>query len=211
MEKWTLANRLSLRIMAVLLLTAAAIMCGIYLITRESMAREAESRYESILFNSNERIRGVLSDVYVAAINNIYDVERDIDDPDKLQEHLERMVRQNKYMSSCRLIFEPDVFPQKGHNFEIYAWRDTADVIKGRQMNENHPNYLVHTWYRGAFNNPEGDWTPPYFDRAASRQLCRWSGSESAISASTARTMSNSRRDSRSSRTASSSTETVLT
>ena len=171
MEKWTFANRLSLRIMAVLLLTAAAIMCGIYLITRESMAREAESRYESILFNSNERIRGVLSDVYVAAINNINDVERDIDDPDKLQEHLERMVRQNKYMSSCRLIFEPDVFPQKGHNFEIYAWRDTADVIKGRQMNENHPNYLVHTWYRGAFNNPEGDWTPPYFDRAASRQL----------------------------------------
>ena len=171
MEKLTFANRLSLRIMAVLLLTSAAIMCGIYLVTRESMAREAESRYESILFNSNERIRGVLSDVYVAAINNIYDVERDIDDPDKLQEHLERMVRQNKYMSSCRLIFEPDVFPQKGHNFEIYAWRDTADVIKGRQMNENHPNYLVHTWYRGAFNNPEGDWTPPYFDRAASRQL----------------------------------------
>ena len=91
MEKWTFANRLSLRIMAVLLLTSAAIMCGIYLITRESMAREAESRYESILFNSNERIRGVLSDVYVAAINNINDVERDIDDPDKLQEHLERM------------------------------------------------------------------------------------------------------------------------
>ena len=29
MEKWTFANRLSLRIMAVLLLTSAAIMCGI--------------------------------------------------------------------------------------------------------------------------------------------------------------------------------------
>jgi sigma-B regulation protein RsbU (phosphoserine phosphatase) len=45
MEKWTFANRLSLRIMAVLLLTSAAIMCGIYLVTRESMAREVESRY----------------------------------------------------------------------------------------------------------------------------------------------------------------------
>ena len=165
------ANRLSIWIMAVLVVMSIIIMAIVYVVIRESMAHEVEERYQGIILHANEKIRGVLSDVYVAAINNVDDIERDIDDPDKLQAHLERMVDQNMYMSSCRLIFEPDIFPQKGHSFEIYAWRDKAGVIKGRQMNEKHPDFLVHSWYKDAFDNPEGDWTPPYFDRAASQQL----------------------------------------
>lgn len=171
MKKQTFANRLSLRIMVVLIIISAIVMAIIYAITKDSMAREAESRYEGIIMHANEKIRGVLSDVYVGTINNIVDIERDLDNPDKLQAHLERMVNQNMYMSSCRLIFEPDVYPQKGHRFEIYAWRDSAGIIRGRQMNEEHPDYLVHAWYQDSFENEEGDWTPPYFDRAASQQL----------------------------------------
>lgn len=171
MRKQTFASRLSLRIMAVLVAMSAVITAIIYLITKESMAREAEARYEGIILHANEKIRGVLSDVYVGAINNISVIERDIDNPDQLQAHLERMVSQNMYMSSCRLIFEPDVFPQKGHHFEIYAWRDSSGVISGRQMNESHPDFLTHDWYKEAFDKADGDWTPPYFDRAASHQL----------------------------------------
>lgn len=71
--------------------------------------------------------------VYVAAINSVHDIEDDIDDPDKLKEHLERMVSLNMYMSSCRLIFEPDFYPKKGHRFEIYAWRHpNTGVIMSR-------------------------------------------------------------------------------
>ena len=44
-------------------------------------------------------------------------------------------------------------------------------MIRGKQMNENHPDFLTHSWYQEAFDKPEGDWTPPYFDRAASQQL----------------------------------------
>ena len=171
MKKQTLANRLSLRIMMVLLTMSAVIMILAYVITRDSMAHETESRYEEVIRHENEKIRGVLSDVYVAAVNNIHAIESDIDNPDKLQKHLERMVGLNPYMSSCRLIFEPDIYPERGHNFEIYAWRDTAGVVRSRQMNEHHPDFLVHAWYKDAFANSEGDWTPPYFDRAASQQL----------------------------------------
>jgi len=171
MKRLTLANRLSIRIMMVLMVMSAIIMSVVYFITKDQMAREAESRYEGIILHANEKIRGVLSDVYIGAINNLDDIERDITDPDRLQAHLERMVRQNMYMSSCRLIFEPDFYPERGHNYEIYAWRDSSGVVKGKQMNENHPDYLVHSWYKAAFENSEGDWTPPYFDRAASHQL----------------------------------------
>ena len=84
--------------MAVLIVMSAAIMLLVYFITRQSMAREVESRYESVILHANEKIRGVLSDVYVAAINNINDIESDLDDPDKLQIHLERMVNQHVYV-----------------------------------------------------------------------------------------------------------------
>ncbi len=157
--------------MAVLIVIFTIIMIVVYLITKDSMAHEAEARYESIVLHTNEKIRGVLSDVYVGAINNVNVIERDLNDPDLLQQHLERMVTQNQYMSSCRLIFEPDFFPQKGHNFEIYAWRDSTGVVKGRQMTELHHDFLVHAWYQRAFESAEDDWTPPYFDRAASQQL----------------------------------------
>ena len=79
MKKLTLTNRLSFMIMAILIVVSAIIMSFIYVITKDSMSREVESRYESIVLHSNEKIRGVLSDVYVAAINNIYVIERDID------------------------------------------------------------------------------------------------------------------------------------
>ena len=171
MKKRTFASRLSLRIMAVLIVIMAIIMAVVYLITKDSMAHEAEARYEGIILHTNEKIRGVLSDVYVAAINNVNVIERDLNDSDLLQQHLERMVSQNPYMSSCRLIFESDFYPQKGHNFEIYAWRDSAGVVRGKQMNERHPDFLVHAWYKRAFEQEKDDWTPPYLDRAASQQL----------------------------------------
>ena len=171
MKKRTFASRLSLRIMAVLIVIMAIIMAVVYLITKDSMAHEAEARYESIILHTNEKIRGVLSDVYVAAINNVNVIERDLNDSDLLQQHLERMVSQNQYMSSCRLIFESDFYPQKGHNFEIYAWRDSSGVVRGKQMNERHPDFLVHAWYKSAFEQEKDDWTPPYLDRAASQQL----------------------------------------
>ena len=171
MKKRTFASRLSLRIMAVLIVIMAIIMAVVYLITKDSMAHEAEARYESIILHTNEKIRGVLSDVYVAAINNVNVIERDLNDPDLLQQHLERMVSQNQYMSSCRLIFESDFYPQKGHNFEIYAWRDSSGGVRGKQMNERHPDFLVHAWYKSAFEQEKDDWTPPYLDRAASQLL----------------------------------------
>lgn len=59
MKRLTLANRLSIRIMMVLIVMSAVIMSVVYFITKDSMAREAESRYEGIIMHANEKIRGV--------------------------------------------------------------------------------------------------------------------------------------------------------
>ena len=53
--------------MLVVMVMAIVITAVVYPITRDSMVKEAESRYESVILNENEKIRGVLSDVYVYA------------------------------------------------------------------------------------------------------------------------------------------------
>jgi sigma-B regulation protein RsbU (phosphoserine phosphatase) len=45
MKKLTLTNRLSFMIMGILIVMSAIILSIIYVITKESMSREAESRY----------------------------------------------------------------------------------------------------------------------------------------------------------------------
>jgi len=56
MKKQTFANRLSLRIMVVLIIISAIVMAIIYAITKDCMAREAESRYEGIIMHANEKM-----------------------------------------------------------------------------------------------------------------------------------------------------------
>lgn len=59
-KKRTFANRLSVGIMAVLIVISTIIMVVVYLITKESMDREADARYESILLHTQSmRIRYV--------------------------------------------------------------------------------------------------------------------------------------------------------
>ena len=70
--------------MTVLLIMWGTIMSIVFVITRNSTTREAESRYEGIMLHANEKIRGVLSDVYVAAINNVGIIESDLNSPEKL-------------------------------------------------------------------------------------------------------------------------------
>ena len=55
MKRLTLANRLSIRIMAVMVGISAIIMAAVYAITKDTMAREAESRYESIILQLTKR------------------------------------------------------------------------------------------------------------------------------------------------------------
>lgn len=169
--KKALAYRLSMIIIAVLLMMWATIMTIVFVITRNSTAREVESRYEGIILHANEKIRGVLSDVYVAAINNVSTIEHNIDDPNLLQAHLEQMLKLNNYMSSCRLIIEPGYYSEQGNYFEIYAWRDSSSVIKGKQISDKRPDFLTHPWYKSVYNKQDGDWTPPYIDHDASQQL----------------------------------------
>ena len=91
----SLSARLTYRIMAVVLAMMMVIAGVVYYTVREYMLNEAKERYKNMLLNSHEELRRHLSDVYVASKNNVHDIERDIDNPDRMFGHMERIVRQN--------------------------------------------------------------------------------------------------------------------
>ena len=75
------------------------------------------------MLSSERRIKDVMSDVSVAVENNVFDIERNLNQPEQMQAIMERMVRQNSRIRSCGISFIDNYYPQKGHGFCPYAWR----------------------------------------------------------------------------------------
>ena len=88
----SLAKRLTFRIMVVVVVMMAVITGVVYYSVRQYMLEEAQNRYTGVLLRIHEEFRRRLSDVYVAVKNNVHDIERDIDEPEKMFGHVERIV-----------------------------------------------------------------------------------------------------------------------
>ena len=160
----SISKRLTLRIMMVVLAMMAVIAGVVYFAVREYMEDEAEQRYEIVVMRTYRELQRRLSDVYVANINNVHEVERDIDDPDRLYDHLGRIVRQNPSIVSCGLLFVPDYYPEKGRLFAPFAARDTADVVSIMRIDSVYHDYFEENWFAERIKSDSADWVDPYFE-----------------------------------------------
>ena len=160
----TISKRLTLRIMMVVLATMAVIASVVYFAVGKYMEDEAMQRFQIVVMREYREIQRRLSDVYVANINNVYEVEHDIDDPDKMFAHMERVVRLNPGIVSCGLLFEPDYYPQKGHCFVPFATRDTADVVSVMRIDSVYHDYFDDDWFVERMESDSAGWVDPYFE-----------------------------------------------
>ena len=167
----TISKRLTLRIMMVVLATMAVIASVVYFTVGKYMEDEAMQRFQIVVMREYREIQRKLSDVYVANINSVHEIERDIDDPDLLYDHLERIVRLNPGIVSCGLLFEPDYFPEKGHCFVPFASRDTADVISVMRIDGVYHDYFDDDWYVARMESDSADWVDPYFEDREGRPV----------------------------------------
>ena len=62
-----------------------------------------------------EEVRRVTSEIMVAANNTAPFIEENLENPDKLYDIMERMVRTNERVRSCGVSFVSDYYPAKGH------------------------------------------------------------------------------------------------
>ena len=162
--KDSLSARLTYRIMAVVLVMMAIIAGVVYFTIRRYMLAEAEERYLGFLLENHQEIRRRLSDVHVAAENNVHDIERDIDNPDKMFDHMQRIIRQNRSIVCCALLFKQDYYPSKGRVFVPCARKDAADSIIVSRIDSTYNSYFYGEWFLQQLKADQSAWTKPYFE-----------------------------------------------
>ena len=160
----SLSARLTYRIMAVVLVMMVVIAGVVYFTVREYMLDETEERYLGFLLENHQEIRRKLSDVHVAAKNNVHDIERDIDNPDKMFDHMQRIIRQNRSIVCCALLFKHDYYPSKDRVFVPCARKDAADSIIVSRIDSTYNSYFYREWFQEQLKADKSVWTKPYFE-----------------------------------------------
>ena len=144
-------------------------LCLSYVILRSE--KQATTLFYSEIFHNkmlitNEYIRRVISDVYVAATNNIYYIEHNLDNPDCHKETMERIVKSGTRVRSCGISFIEDYYPEKGHRYCPFAWRNAAapDIIYSQDMGDADLDYLTADWFLEVVNSDSAQWSEPFYD-----------------------------------------------
>ncbi|MCR5573875.1 MAG: HAMP domain-containing protein [Bacteroidaceae bacterium] len=122
--------------------------------------------YRNKMLITNEYIRRVISDVYVAVTNNIYYVERNLDDPDGHKEVMARIVKSGTRVRSCGISFIEDYYPEKGRLFCPFAWRNSVnlDEIYTIDMGDANQDYLTDDWFLDVVRSDSSQWSEPFYD-----------------------------------------------
>lgn len=122
--------------------------------------------YHNKMLITNEYTRRVISDVYVAVTNNLYYLEQSLNNPDSHKAAMERIVKSGTRVHSCSVSFIEDYYPQKGHRFCPFAWRDPAhpDEIYSQNKGDDEYDYLTANWFLDVVKSDSARWSEPFYD-----------------------------------------------
>ncbi len=153
-----------------LLIWVVIVILGLSYIILTSEKQATTQFYSEIFYNkmliTNEYVRRVISDVYVAVSNNVYYIEHTINNPDCHKETMERIVKSGTRVRSCGISFIEDYYPQKGHHFCPFAWRNAAnpDIVYTQDMGDADLDYLTADWFLEIINIDSAKWSEPFYD-----------------------------------------------
>ena len=111
-----------------------------------------------------EEIRRITSDLYVASVNNAPVIEDCLDQPDKMVDIMERMLKNNPYIHSCGLSFVESYYPKKGRWFCPFAVRVDSATIETHVLGNAQQDYLSEAWFKDALARNKGSWGRSYID-----------------------------------------------
>ena len=112
------AGRLTWRIVLGMLVTMGVTAWFICVTVMAILERDALKLHHSNLDVSKESVRRVLSDIYVATENSAFAIEANLQDPDKVQKTVARIICQNPYIRSCTITFVDENYPQMEPRFQ---------------------------------------------------------------------------------------------
>ena len=162
--KYNFARRLARWVLLVLFIMMGALAFLIYSLTKSLIVKSSADAFYNGIQSSGKSISDAMSDVSVAVENNIFDVEKNVGQPQQLQAIMERIVAHNPRIRSCGISFIENYFPQKGRSYCPYAWRDDSLGVVGKPIESAEASYLEADWFRKAVAADSAYWSEPFFD-----------------------------------------------
>ena len=160
----SLSARLTYRIMVVVLVMMAILSGVVYFIVRDSMLVEAQGRYLNVLRKIQGETRRVTTMVDMATLNNAHGIEEDLDNPEKMFDHMERIVLLSDNIACCYLLFEPYYYPSKGRLFIPCARKSADGSVRVSRIDSTYHSYFSDVWFQEQIKKDRPDWTKPYFE-----------------------------------------------
>ena len=158
------ARRLTWRIMLTFLVLMGLASYIFYKVGKESFLIASENICSEYLESHTESVRRILSDIYVASVNTAPMIEEHLNQPDQLQDIMERMVELNPYLRSCGISFIENYYPQKGRWYCPYAVRNEDGSIEKRTIADAKHDYLKQEWFTQTLAQDSAQWSKPFFD-----------------------------------------------
>jgi len=158
------ASRLTGWIMLTMLATMGVTAYFIYKLGESFAQIEEVSAHSAYVTASAEEIMRVVSDVNVAAVNHMSEIEQNLDRPDRLIDIMHDIVDTNPRIRSCGLSFAANYYPQKGRWFCPYAVRRDSSRIDTFVFGDAQHDYHSASWFREAMEAKAGFWSKPFFD-----------------------------------------------
>ena len=165
------ARRLTRWIIFTQLIVMGLVSYMIYHLSKAIVSSEETSLYESYLDVTSQNVQRMLSDVRVASLNHVTEIETNIGQADKMAAIVKEMVEQNPSIRGCGISFVENYYPQKGRWYCPYAVRNDNNTIAQRTIGDSRHNYLKEEWFTEALKAQGGYWSKPFFDATDSIPL----------------------------------------
>lgn len=163
------AKRLTWRIMLRMIIIMGFPVFLLFWLTYAIVALGALGISERILKGENEHVKGITSDLYMAAINTAPFIEEDLDKPDRMYEIINRIVKLNPYIRSSGIYFIENYYPQKGRLFAPYALRRDSILKESQDATDLGYDYSKDEWFKEAISREEGYWAKPFLDNDSAK------------------------------------------
>ena len=135
-----------------------------YYSTRQLLSDELEQKEEMGLRMKAIVIKNTLNAAKSTLYDHIWDMQRNLEEPDSMFSVVEWLVRMNHTIKGGGMAFIPDYYPQKGRLFEPYARRSDSTVLVRQIAGENH-DYTQREFYYSVLSSNKSVWTEPYEDK----------------------------------------------
>ena len=148
-----------------------AISCIQYFYSRAGIRAEAEQRAQSELRRAELEINVVMVEMEAAVKMLAAEAEKHVDNPDSIAAATRMLLQTIGNVGSAGIACKEDLFPEKGHWYEICSSRQPDGSIYTRQIGGADHDYFKTEWYHNGLTFHGCKWSEPYMDRYGARTM----------------------------------------